>query len=347
MPKTSRSTTEGYRLLNPQINDEVPAELDRAFDETFDRLCRWFRARGVGREESADLAQDAFARALVHLRRHGLDSTYASAEALLNTISRNLLIDRVRSAGPMVVPIEAAAELEEGSDPIDEIERAAARRAVADAIGSLSDRHRRAMLLTLDGLGPAEIAEYFGIQRNAADALLHRARRRMAEQLRSTVGAMLGLWVLVGLKLRTGARRVAIAVRHVDGAPTGLLANVSTAVVAIGLMAMAPVMPDSIDREHRGAAPAAVAVSAPAQPDGPVVRARVRAPEVVDEVTSTAKVGARETVRDPVTGEDHEAGLLFWHEADEDGDRGVTGEIIADAIDTTCRNAPALCEEPA
>ena len=38
---------------------QLPPELEARFVATFNRLCRVFRARGVPREEAADLAQEA------------------------------------------------------------------------------------------------------------------------------------------------------------------------------------------------------------------------------------------------------------------------------------------------
>ena len=50
-----------------------------------------FRSRGVPSEESADLAQDAILRTLLHLKRRG--RTEDDIRPLVHTIGRNLLID--------------------------------------------------------------------------------------------------------------------------------------------------------------------------------------------------------------------------------------------------------------
>jgi len=192
----------------------LPAELDGGYSATFERLRRFFMARGVPREEAADLAQESITRALLHIQRRGTSPEYDGIGPLLSRIGINLLIDRARAVRPRLVPIDnAESVLALDADPSDHITRLDRDATVRGAIGQLSDRHRRALELTLQGLTPAEIAADLGIRRNAADALLHRARRRLAERLSSAVLTVFGA---ISVRARIAARRAAYATRSLE-----------------------------------------------------------------------------------------------------------------------------------
>jgi RNA polymerase sigma-70 factor (ECF subfamily) len=158
-----------------------------------------FRARGCTPEESADLAQDAAVRAFVHIRRWGV--TGAGLDPLLNRIARNLLIDRYRRTTPHIVPLDDAGELQDPTqDPTEEVDRRQRRRAVHSAISALPTRHRAAITYSLNGLSPEEVGRQMGIGRNAADALLHRARRSLREHLTTAGEGMFGF--ALGIRVR-------------------------------------------------------------------------------------------------------------------------------------------------
>ncbi|MFY9587933.1 MAG: sigma-70 family RNA polymerase sigma factor [Actinomycetota bacterium] len=176
------------RYLEP----DLPDELDDAYTQTFDRLRRMFRARGCTPEEAADLAQDAAIRAFVHIRRWGVAS--GGLDPLLNRIARNLLIDRYRRTTPHLVPLDSAHEIHDPEqDPTEEVARRQRRRAVHSAIRELPTRHQSAIKYSLSGMTPEEVGKQLGIGRNAADALLHRARRRLREHLAPVRDGMWGV----------------------------------------------------------------------------------------------------------------------------------------------------------
>lgn len=196
-----------------------------------------FRMRGLTPEDAADLAQEAAARAILHLRRRGQDGD--ELDPLLNRIARNLLIDRARSAAPRLVSLDDAEELgDAGDDPSEEVSRRQVRRAVRHAIGELPPRHRTAITFSLSGLTPAQVAERMGIRRNAADALLHRARRSLAERLRGTGHDMLGAIGVLGLKIRVASRRLVDQLRALEPLSATVLNAVAT-VALVSTMAIA------------------------------------------------------------------------------------------------------------
>lgn len=158
-----------------------------------------FRARGCTPEEAADLAQDAAVRAFVHIRRWGVNGT--GLDPLLNRIARNLLIDRYRRTTPHIVPLDDAGELHDpDQDPTEEVARRQRTHAVRSAIKGLPVRHQTAITYSLNGLTPEEVGRRMGIGRNAADALLHRARRSLKERLQTVGEGMFG--VALGIRVR-------------------------------------------------------------------------------------------------------------------------------------------------
>jgi RNA polymerase sigma factor (sigma-70 family) len=193
------------RYLEP----DLPDELQQAYAQTFDRLRRMFRARGCTPEEAADLAQDAAVRAFVHIRRWGVNGT--GLDPLLNRIARNLLIDRYRRTTPHIVPLDDAGELHDPTqDPTEEVARRQRTHAVRTAIRGLPVRHQTAITYSLNGLTPEEVGKRMGIGRNAADALLHRARRSLKERLQTVGEGMFGFALGVRVRWDDLARRMGL-----------------------------------------------------------------------------------------------------------------------------------------
>jgi RNA polymerase sigma-70 factor (ECF subfamily) len=212
------------RYLDP----EVPDELSGDYRRTFERLRGHFRVRGVSSEEAADLAQEAALRAYLHVRRRG--ATTDNLVPLLNQIARNLLIDRHRRGGPRTVPLEETEPAADtASDPTDTIIALEAHRAVREALAALPERHRDALLMALEGMTPAEVGERMGIGRNAADALLHRARRSLKDRLRVVHDVALGFAIAGYIRVRYSRRALEVG----EPALAGAIQTVGTAAAAL------------------------------------------------------------------------------------------------------------------
>ena len=196
-----------------------------------------FRARGCTPEEAADLAQDAAVRAFVHIRRWGVAS--GGLDPLLNRIARNLLIDRYRRSSPHLVPLDSAKELHDPEqDPTEEVARRQRRRAVHHAIRALPSRHQRAINYSLSGMTPEEVGNQLGIGRNAADALLHRARRSLKEHLSPVRDGMWGLALATRVRWDRFTRRANLGGPGVDTSSaiaSGIAAGIATAVVVVAM----------------------------------------------------------------------------------------------------------------
>lgn len=219
------------RFLEP----EIPAELDATYRRTFNRLKGLFRARGCTPEEAADLAQEAAMRAYMHVQRWGVSGE--GLDPLINRIARNLLIDRHRRVTPYLVPLENAAEVHDpGADPPEEIIRRQRSHEVRTAVEELPDRHQTALRYSMKGMTPAEVGDQLGIGRNAADALLHRARRSLRERLRHIGEGALGItaWVrLKASKVNLHAPFEAVGAATIP-ATLATAAVIATAISAIG-----------------------------------------------------------------------------------------------------------------
>ncbi len=196
-----------------------------------------FRARGCTPEEAADLAQDAAVRAFVHIRRWGVAS--GGLDPLLNRIARNLLIDRYRRTTPHLVPLDSAHEIHDpAQDPTEEVARRQRRRAVHHAIRELPTRHQSAIKYSLSGMTPEEVGKQLGIGRNAADALLHRARRSLKEHLAPVRDGMWGLALGVRVRWDRFARRAGMGGAGVESSSAvaaSVAAGIATAVVVVAM----------------------------------------------------------------------------------------------------------------
>jgi hypothetical protein len=108
---------------------------------------------------------------------------------------------------------------------------------VHSAINELPSRHQTAITYSLNGMTPEEVGKRMGIGRNAADALLHRARRGLKERL-TAVGE--GVWgVALGVRVRWDrlTRRVGLDSGLNDTSAGGMANSAITAATA-ALMAV-------------------------------------------------------------------------------------------------------------
>ena len=330
-----------------------PAELHELYPSTFKRLQRLFRSRGLSVEEASDLAQDVSARTIVHLRRHG--QTRDDIGPLIMTIARNALIERVRTRRPALMPLGAAEDVADPhQDPAEVVVSRELHDVVHRAMRQLSPRQRRALSLSLDGAAPAEIAMHLGIERNAADALLHRARRRLGVVLSSMRD---GLWSVIGVpvvQMRSWTRRAESWFSTPNAG--AMLPSLSAAVAAVAV-AGTLAAGGSSGQATSGPAPAVaaldvviadVAASTPvdggatAQPSDAADAAP--APVSVTSNVGDREVGAAANGTNPTTGEDETlAGVDIWHEREDD--RGAVGPALDDASATACTPADDVCGE--
>ena len=168
----------------------------RLFDRWYDRVHEL--ARRITRDDglAADVAQDAFLSAWQRLDR--LEDPAAFGGWLLR-IARKLALDVVRA------PPHTRTETDDDVSLVADEQAVASRTAALEdpavvagdrevqelvwsAAATLGERDLTALDLSLrQGLEPAEIGEVLGINRNAANQLVHRMKGRLATAVRSRV----------------------------------------------------------------------------------------------------------------------------------------------------------------
>lgn len=149
----------------------------------------------VGRRDMAeDLAQDVFLR--IYRARHRYVPG-AKFSTYLFTVTNNVGLNAIRGLSRRKEVNVAAAPGETGANaiqdnateasalmPTRQADQAELRIAVQEAIGTLNERQRSAVLLAkFEGLGYAEIAEVLDMTPQAVKSLLSRARGKLKEVL--------------------------------------------------------------------------------------------------------------------------------------------------------------------
>jgi hypothetical protein len=216
------------------------------------------------------------------------------------------------------------------------------------------------MLMSLEGLSPAEIAQTLGIKRNAADAILHRARRHLAMRLKDCRDAVWGASGFVWLRIRLGARRAADWLRLAD--PSGAIAPAVAGLSALVVLAIHPGAERVQDGVGSRRAPitfvkadGVVAASAFRGPlaarrgdDGLMSAAedgRERPPDGVRVDFKKKRVSVITTAKDPTTGETGPFGIAVWHERSEDPNKErYSGPLIDRAFELICTDELHLCD---
>jgi RNA polymerase sigma factor (sigma-70 family) len=331
------------------------ARLAEMLETSRGSLLRYFSKKGVPLDEAADLTQETLVRAFVHLERHG--QTREDLGPLVSTIARNLVVERARRAPTATVSLGEGVDMVDPSDGPEEVVLVSERRAaVRRAVSALAPRHRRVVSLWMEGCTPGEIARELGIKRNAADALLHRARRALASRLEGNLpglavpGVLVALW---GKLRRTAASLGQLGPTSAPLAPmAGAVALAGTAVVlslSIPLLdpAAAPSSRGEADansasyRSEDGARPGETPAGEPAdsrasEDSGVPTSSGVS----VDLRNHSGFAGAGWTDGE---GEDQFVGVEWEVEIDETRDRALSEDVL-EKVEQVCDQLSPLCD---
>jgi RNA polymerase sigma-70 factor (ECF subfamily) len=153
----------------------MPEDIAAIYRSTYHALVRFLYRKVWDAERAEDLAQEAFARALVHKPEN--------ARGWLFVVAANMARDEARKAARerrhlTLLKSEPDAVL---SAPEDEIDADTQRARVRVALDQLTPRDREALLLWDAGMSYDEIATQTGLARGAIGTTLARARRRLVE----------------------------------------------------------------------------------------------------------------------------------------------------------------------
>ncbi|MGC3948620.1 MAG: sigma-70 family RNA polymerase sigma factor [Chryseolinea sp.] len=134
------------------------------------------------RAEAEEIAQDAFIKAYHNLKSFQRESKFST---WLYRIVFNTAISHRRKNRPEFQSIETT-RLIQGHEGEDRLERTDKRRFLEAAMNRLNQADRTALtLFYLEELSLEEIAEVTGMQANTAKVRIHRARQRLADELKA------------------------------------------------------------------------------------------------------------------------------------------------------------------
>jgi len=152
----------------------VPQDLAEVYRTTYRALVRFLYRKVWNAERAEDLAQEAFARAVIHKPDN--------ARGWLFIVAANMARDDARRAARErrhLTLLTAEPESTSAADEVVEVESDRAR--VRAALEELSPRDREVLLLWDSGLSYDEIAAQTGLARGAIGTTLSRARRRLVQ----------------------------------------------------------------------------------------------------------------------------------------------------------------------
>ena len=153
----------------------MPDDIAEVYRNTYPSLIRFLYRKVWDAERAADLAQEAFSRALVHRPEN--------TRGWLFVVAANMARDEARRAAREkrhLTLLKGEPDVV-SSAPEDEIDADTQRTRVRAALEQLSPRDRESLLLWDAGMSYDEIAAQTGLARGAIGTTLARARRRLVE----------------------------------------------------------------------------------------------------------------------------------------------------------------------
>jgi RNA polymerase sigma-70 factor, ECF subfamily len=153
----------------------MPQDLTEVYRTTYRALVRFLYRKVWDAERAEDLAQEAFARAVVHKPDN--------ARGWVFIVAANMARDDARRAARERRHLTLLKAEPQASEPAadDALHVEGERIRVRAALEALSPRDREVLLLWDSGLSYEEIATQTGLARGAIGTTLARARRRLVE----------------------------------------------------------------------------------------------------------------------------------------------------------------------
>lgn len=151
------------------------AEYEAAYERLQPSLYRYLLRLTGDPDLAEDLAQESFVRLLNH------DLPEAEIRPWIFAVATNLVRDSARTRERRRRLIQEHGQPRTHAPPADEwVERAERIESVREALGKLSERDRKLLLLREEGFKYAEIAELIGVVPGSVGTLVARALRRFA-----------------------------------------------------------------------------------------------------------------------------------------------------------------------
>ena len=159
-------------------------ELERLFKTYHDMLVRYLTRRLGDRDWAEEVAQETFVRALRQER-------LVNERAWLFAVATNLVRDEARKdvrRRRRLTLLRAEAEATQEPEIEQTLERAHEAALARQALATLAERDRLALLMREEGLGYDEIASALSLSVGSVGTTLARARRRLAESYEALHG---------------------------------------------------------------------------------------------------------------------------------------------------------------
>ena len=153
----------------------MPDDIAEVYRNTYPALVRFLYRKVWDQGPAEDLAQEAFARALVHRPEN--------TRGWLFVVAANMARDEARKAARErrhLTLLKSEPDVTQYA-PEEEIDAATQSQRVRVALEQLTPRDREALLLWDAGMSYDEIATQTGLARGAIGTTLARARRRLVE----------------------------------------------------------------------------------------------------------------------------------------------------------------------
>jgi RNA polymerase sigma-70 factor, ECF subfamily len=172
-------------------DEQLMAQIAQGSEQAFRMLAGRYARRGVGfarrvlgsEVDAEDVVQEALLRVWVNAARW---RPTAAFRTWFYRVLLNLCLNRKRRA-PFANLADVAEAADPGLDPGQSLELREMDRSVADAIASLPERQRAAILLTYEeDLSNADTAVVLGTSVSGVETLLVRARRALRRKLGAT-----------------------------------------------------------------------------------------------------------------------------------------------------------------
>lgn len=191
----SNSTALRYEISDPdvrlmmKVREGNAAAYEELVHRHQDRLHHVLENLVRDHELAKDLAQEVFLRVFRARERYNPQAKFSTwLYTIANNVALNakrdhsrrkeVQVDAYSSSGENpVMPMERLAVASSGAMPTRRMEKSEQAEIVKQAIDSLNERQRMAILLSkFEGMGYAEIAEAMGLTSQAVKSLLSRAR---------------------------------------------------------------------------------------------------------------------------------------------------------------------------
>ena len=153
----------------------MPEDLAEIYKTTYRALVRFLYRKVWDSERAEDLAQEAFARALVHQPENARGWLFVVAANLARDEARQAMRERRHLTLLKGEPAQTAPA------PDEAVEEQSQRERVKAALEQLTPRDREVLLLWDAGANYEEIAAHTGLAKGAIGTTLARARRRLVE----------------------------------------------------------------------------------------------------------------------------------------------------------------------